>query len=99
MAITYHEKFAPAPGNSFDPSIHGPPFLAGPGFVGSKYLRSPILPSGAEAGTVLAGMTTNRGAFPDPASTTQLYRYISGHLSATDPQCNTGLRRSPTCAS
>jgi hypothetical protein len=90
MAITYHEKFAPAPGNSFDPSIHGPPFLAGPGFVGTKYLRSPILPSGAEAGTVLAGMTTNRGAFPDPASTTQLYRYISGHLSATDPQCNTG---------
>jgi hypothetical protein len=90
MAITYHEKFAPAPGNSFDPSIHGPPFLPGPGFVGTKYLRSPILPSGAEAGTVLAGMTTNRGSFPDPANTTQLYRYISGHLIATDPQCNTG---------
>jgi hypothetical protein len=91
MAITYHEKFAPAPGNSFDPAIHGPPFLPGPGFVGTKYLRSPILPSGAEAGTVLAGMTTNRGSFPDPSSTTQLYRYISGNLNPTsDPQCNTG---------
>jgi hypothetical protein len=91
MAITYHEKFAPAPGNVFDPAIHGAPFLAGPGFVGTKYLRSPILPSGAEAGTVLAGMTTNRGSFPDPVSTAQLYRYISGHLDpAVDPQCNTG---------
>ena len=90
LAVTYHEKFAPAPGNVFDPAIHGPPFLPGPGFVGTKYLRSPILPSGAEAGTVLAGMTTNRGSFPDPVSTAQLYRYISGHLGANDPQCNTG---------
>ena len=90
LAVTYHEKFAPAPGNVFDPAIHGPPFLPGPGFVGTKYLRSPILPSGAEAGTVLAGMTTNRGSFPDPVNTAQLYRYISGQLSANDPQCNTG---------
>ena len=90
LAVTYHEKFAPAPGNVFDPAIHGPPFLPGPGFVGTKYLRSPILPSGAEAGTVLAGMTTNRGSFPDPVNTAQLYRYISGKLSANDPQCNTG---------
>jgi hypothetical protein len=91
MAITYHEVFNPAPGNSFDPAIHGPPFLPGPGFVGTKYLRSPILPSGAESGTVLAGMTTNRGSFPDPASTAQLYRYLSGNLNpAVDPQCNTG---------
>ena len=92
MAITYHETFNPAPGNLFDPGIHAPPFLAGPGFVGTKYLRSPILPDGTEAGTVLAGETTNRGSFPDPVNTTQLYRYISGNLSAAagDPSCNTG---------
>ena len=77
LAITYHEKFTPAPGNTFDPGIHAPPFLPGPGFVGTKYLRSPILPDGTEAGTVLAGLTTNRGAFPDPNNVNQLYRYIS----------------------
>ena len=60
--------------------------------MGTKYLRSPILPSGEEAGTVLAGLTTNRGAFPDPNNAQQLYRYISGNLNsaAGDPQCNTG---------
>ena len=85
-------RFLPAPGNTFDPGIHAPPFLPGPGFVGTKYLRSPILPDGTEAGTVLAGLTTNRGAFPDPNNVNQLYRYISGNLNpaAGDPQCNTG---------
>jgi hypothetical protein len=92
LAITYEEKFEPQPGNTFDPGIHAPPFLPGPGFVGTKYLRSPILPSGEESGTVLAGLTTNRGAFPDPNNAQQLYRYISGNLNpaAGDPQCNTG---------
>ena len=92
LAITYHQTFLPAPGNSFDPGIHAPPFLPGPGFVGTKYLKSPILPDGTEAGTVLAGLTTNRGAFPDPNNVNQLYRYISGNLNpaAGDPQCNTG---------
>jgi len=92
LAITYHQNFNPAPGNVFDPGIHAPPFLPGPGFVGTKYLRSPILPDGTEAGTVLAGLTTNRGAFPDPQSVNQLYRYISANLNpaAGDPQCNSG---------
>jgi hypothetical protein len=92
LAITYEEKFEPQPGNTFDPGIHAPPFLPGPGFVGTKYLRSPILPTGEESGTVLAGLTTNRGAFPDPNNAQQLYRYISGNLNpaAGDPQCNSG---------
>jgi hypothetical protein len=92
LAVTYHAQFLPAPGNTFDPGIHAAPFLPGPGFVGTKYLRSPILPDGTEAGTVLAGLTTNRGAFPDAASVNQLYRYLSGNLNsaAGDPQCNSG---------
>ena len=92
LGVTYHERFTPAPGNVFDPAIHAPPFLPGPGFVGTKYLRSPILPNGQEAGTVLAGLTTNRGAFPDAGSLTQSYRFLSGNLNpaAGDPQCNTG---------
>jgi hypothetical protein len=92
LAVSYHQIFAPAPGNTFDPGIHAAPFLPGPGFVGTKYLRSPILPDGTQAGTVLAGLTTNRGAFPDAASVNQLYRYLSGNLNpaAGDPQCNTG---------
>ena len=92
LAVTYHEKFAPVPGNMFDPGIHAPPFLPGPGFVGTKFLRSPLRADGTEAGTVLAGNTTNRGAFPDPGTGTQLYRYISDNINpaAGDPQCNTG---------
>jgi hypothetical protein len=92
LAITYHEVMLPAPGNTFDPALHAPPFMPGPGFVGTKYLRSPILPDGTEAGTVLAGLTTNRGSFPDPGTLTQLYRYISNNVNpaAGDPQCNTG---------
>jgi hypothetical protein len=99
LAVTYHEKFTPLPGNVFDPSIHAPPFLPGPGFVGTKFLRSPILPDSTQAGTVLAGNTTNRGAFPDPATGTQLYRYISGNLNsaAGDPQCNNDLATTHLC--
>ena len=92
LAATYHATFQPLPGNTFDPGIHAPPFLPGPGFVGTKYLRSPILEDGTEAGTVLAGLTTNRGAFPDAGDLTQLYRYLTGNLNpaAGDPQCNSG---------
>ena len=99
LAATYQERFAPLPGNVFDPAIHAPPFLPGTGFVGTKYLRSPILEDGTEAGTVLAGNTTNRGAFPDPTTGTQLYRYISGNLNAAagDPQCNNDLATTHLC--
>ncbi|HEU4681467.1 MAG TPA: hypothetical protein VFS51_06970 [Gemmatimonadales bacterium] len=92
LAVTYHSTFTPSPGNVFDPGIHAPPFLPGPGFVGTKYLRSPILPDGTESGTVLAGQTTNRGSFPDAADLNQLYRYLSGNVNpaAGDPQCNQG---------
>jgi hypothetical protein len=92
LAVTYHESFAPAPGNVFDPGIHAAPFLPGPGFVGTKYLRSPILPDGTESGTVVAGQTTNRGSFPDAADLNQAYRYLSGNVNpaAGDPQCNQG---------
>ena len=92
LAVTYEAQFTPLPGNTFDPGIHAPPFLPGPGFVGTKYLRSPILEDGTEAGTVLAGLTTNRGPFPDAGDLNQLYRYLSGRLNpaAGDPQCNTG---------
>ena len=62
-------------------------------------MRSPILEDGTEAGTVSAGNTTNRGAFPDPATGTQLYRYISGNLNAAagDPQCNNDLATTHLC--
>lgn len=93
LGVTYHERFTPAPGNSFDPGIHAPPFLPGPGFVGTKYLRSPIIPGSdppTEAGLAVFTLTTNRGAFPDPETTGQLYRYLSAQLGPTDPQCNTG---------
>ena len=45
LGYTYEHTFAPADGWTFDPSIFGPPFFAGSGFVGVKYLKSPVDPA------------------------------------------------------
>ena len=67
IAATYHEKFTPLPGNAFDPAIHAPPFLPGPGSAGTKFLRSPILEDGTER-RVRSWPATRRIAvrFPTP---------------------------------
>jgi hypothetical protein len=93
LGYTYEHTFSPASGWTFDPSIFSPPFFAGSGFVGVKYLKSPIDPvSGEEVGLTLFSNTINGGAFDDASNATQLFRYLSNNISvaAGDAACNTG---------
>ncbi len=95
LGHTYEHTFAPAAGWTFDPSIFSPPFFSGSGFVGVKYLKSPIIPGSTppqEVGLTLFSNTINGGAFDDAQNVTQLYRYLSNNISvaAGDAACNTG---------
>ncbi|HZN98723.1 MAG TPA: hypothetical protein VFB61_13400 [Gemmatimonadales bacterium] len=91
LGYVYQESFAPAAGWTFDPSIFSPPFFPGSGFVGVKYLKSPVV-AGEEVGLTLFSNTINGGAFDDAQNTTQLFRYISNNINpaAGDAPCNTG---------
>jgi hypothetical protein len=91
LGYVYEHTFAPADGWTFDPSIFGPPFFSGSGFVGVKYLKSPVV-AGQEVGLTLFSNTINGGAFDDAQNTTQLFRYLSNNITpaAGDAPCNTG---------
>jgi hypothetical protein len=91
LGYVYHHSFEPASGWTFDPSIFSPPFFPGSGFIGVKYLKSPVV-AGAEVGLTLFSNTINGGAFDDAQNTTQLFRYISNNINpaAGDAPCNTG---------
>ena len=91
MGNTYDHGFTRFQGWTFDPAIFRPPFFQGTGFVGVKYLKSPEIAPGVEAGLTLFGTTTNGGGdFNDPRDVTQLYRYISGNVNPAlgDGQCS-----------
>jgi hypothetical protein len=92
MGFTYEHTFSPASGWVFDPTIFGAPFFAGSGFFGVKYLKSPELSPGVEAGLTLYSNTINGGDFNDAQNAIQLYRYLSNNISpaAGDAPCNTG---------
>ena len=91
LGYVYSHNFAGATGWTFDPSIFSPPFFPGSGFVGVKYLKSPVV-NGQEVGLTLFSNTINGGAFDDAQNTIQLYRYLSNNISpaAGDAACNTG---------
>lgn len=78
-----------APEMLFPASVFGPPFTAAPGFVGVKYLKSPVV-AGQEVGLTLFSNTINDGAFDDAQNTVQLWRYLSANLNtaAGDAPCN-----------
>jgi hypothetical protein len=93
VGYTYHESFTAEPSWTFDPAIYRAPFFAGAGFIGVKYLKSPVGPDGVtEVGLTLFGATTNGGEFSDPVDTKALYRYLSGTNSSAlgDDVCNVG---------
>ncbi|HEY7634130.1 MAG TPA: hypothetical protein VH763_01175 [Gemmatimonadales bacterium] len=91
LGYVYAHDFTGATGWTFDPSIFSPPFFPGSGFVGVKYLKSPVV-NGQEVGLTLFSNTINGGAFDDAQNTIQLYRYLSNNIStaAGDAACNTG---------
>ncbi|MDQ3207881.1 MAG: hypothetical protein M3Q37_04670, partial [Gemmatimonadota bacterium] len=82
LGHTYDLTFSGSPGWTFDPAIFSPPFFPGAGFVGVKYLKSPVdAVTGLEAGLTLFSNTINGGAFDDAQQTTQLFRYLSNNIS------------------
>jgi hypothetical protein len=90
LGYTYEHTFSGATGWTFDPGIFASPFFAGAGFVGVKYLKSPVDPlTGQQVGLTLFSNTINGGAFDDAQNTIQLYRYLSGNISvaAGDAAC------------
>ena len=97
LGYVYDHSFSRFQGWDFDPAIFSAPFFAGTGFVGVKYLKSPEIAPGVEAGLTLFSSTTNGGTFSDPANTTQLYRYVSGNIdpSAGDDPCSFNPQTTP----
>lgn len=92
MGVAYKSDFL-EPNWSFPPEIFGAPFVAAPGFVGVKYLRSPKV-GGVEVGLTMFSNTRNAATgFPDPIGVKQLYRYLSGTVStaAGDNPCTAGV--------
>ena len=86
MGYSYQTDFMTAPAWVFDPGIFGPPFFAGVGFVGTKYLKGP---TGAGAIQLFSGNVNGGNGFPDPQTGIQLFRYLSGDLiPGIDRPCN-----------
>jgi hypothetical protein len=92
MGYTYHDFFRATDNNYRLPAdIGNAPFLNAYGFVGVKYLRSPIV-AGQEVGIRLFSNSVNGGVFGDPQNAQQLFRYLSGNIQPAlgDGQCNRG---------
>ncbi len=98
LGYTYEDTFRRTDGNfRLPPDLGSAPFTNGYGFVGVKYLKSPVVdPDGAgplpaaEAGIKLFSNSVNGGLFGDPPNTQALFRYVSGTMSTTlgDGACN-----------
>jgi hypothetical protein len=90
MEYTYDGPFGNnAAGWKFDPSIFGPPFFAGIGFVGYKYLKGPDGAGAINLATTFCnGNCGGTSGHADPGSTVINYRLLAGTPAATDGQCN-----------
>jgi hypothetical protein len=85
MGVAYKSDFN-EPTWFYPPDINGAPFGPWPGYVGVKYLKSPIDPAtGNQVGLTLFSNTENGAtAFPDPVGVSQLWRYLSGNVTAIE---------------
>ena len=93
LGVTYEHTFSNGAslGWTFPPAIFGSaPFFPGIGFIGVKYLGSPIDPeTGEPVGLTLFGtFSRSSGSLQDPNDEKQLYRYITGGLLPTDGACS-----------
>jgi hypothetical protein len=91
LAAAYKHDWQ-APTWVFPPDVFSAPvFAAAPGFVGVKYLKSPVNPAnGLEYGLTLFSNTRNAATgFPDPVGVIQMWRYLSGNINpaAGDNPC------------
>jgi hypothetical protein len=93
LGVTYENTFQDGAslGWTFPPAIFGSaPFFPGIGFIGVKYLGSPIdATTGEPVGLSLFGtFSRSSGSLQDPGDEKQLYRYITGRLLPTDGACS-----------
>ena len=93
LGVTYENTFSNGAslGWTFPPAIFGSaPFFPGIGFIGVKYLGSPLNPDTQEpVGLTLFGtFSRSSGSLQDPGDEKQLYRYITGGLLPTDGACS-----------
>jgi hypothetical protein len=92
MGVAYKSNFY-EPTWSFPADIFGAPFAAAPGFVGTKYLKSPTDPAtGRPFGITMFTNTTNSAVFPDRRGVQALWRLLSGNLTAVDGTCTVDSR-------
>ncbi|MBA2304817.1 MAG: hypothetical protein H0W08_19585 [Acidobacteria bacterium] len=91
LGYAYLHDFSQPDDWTFDAEIFAPPFFPGAGIGGIKYLQSPRDSLGREVGvTVLGAFSSDLNQ--DPASSVQLYRYLTGRPDPAvgDPPCNAG---------
>src|SRR5262245_58577111 len=83
MGVAYHGRFSTDDFNfAARADLYAPPFFVGPGFVGVKYLKSPVNPAtGRQVGLTMFSNTTNGQPFPDPVGVKQLFRYLKGDVN------------------
>jgi hypothetical protein len=90
MGYTYDGPFGNnAAGWKFDPALFGPPFFAGVGFVGYKYLKGPDGPGVIQLMTTFCnGSGGECAGHSDPADEGVNFRLLAGAPYPTDGQCN-----------
>jgi hypothetical protein len=88
LGFAWDHTFGQEPGWTFDPRIFGPPFFAGSGLFGAKFLSSPLAQAG-QSGLTLFNVFT---LFNQPEEPRSAWRFLSGNLdpSLGDLNCNTG---------
>lgn len=91
MGYTYEGEFDKGTaGWTFDPTIFAPPFFAGVGFVGYKYLKGPDGPGKIQLLTTFCnGNCGGTSGHADPGSTVINFRLLAGTPAPTDGQCDT----------
>ncbi len=84
LGNTYKSDFL-EPSWLFPADIFGAPFVPSPGFIGVKYLKSPLDTAGNEVGLTIFSNTVNAATgYPDPVGVIQLFRYLSGASSPAE---------------
>jgi hypothetical protein len=95
VGYAYQDFFRPTrSGYQLPPDLRTAPFLNGYGFVGVKFLETPLSDS-VDGGIRLYTNTTGGGVFGDPQNVRQLWRYLSGNITPAlgDGACNRGDQR------
>jgi hypothetical protein len=90
LGYAYEDGFRRTDGGYALPGGLGdPPFLPGYGFVGFKFLKTPLV-DGQEPGIRIYSGTTGGSSFNDAVNVQQLFRYISGNINLVlgDGPCN-----------